>query len=161
LIFLTVGTQKPFDRLVKVVDEWASSQSSCKIIGQIGNSSYEPRNMSWDKRITLKRYNEYLKSADLVISHLGTGTVLSCIKLNIPIIAMPRLAKYGEHRNDHQMNGIKIFLNYPNVNVVESEKDLLTILNNWDIKEVVSLDNLEISDERKKLITHIKDFIDS
>ncbi len=161
MIFITVGTQKPFDRLVRTVDQWASSQVECEVVAQIGETTYEPNNLLWKKKILLSDYNKYIKDADLVISHLGIGTILSCIKQNKPIIAMPRCEKYGEHRNNHQVDGVEIFSDYSNVAIAKSEYDLINILDNWDYHDIIKNYTFKAPEDCKKLLTYIKNFIDN
>ena len=43
-----------------------------------------------------------MAEADVVISHAGTGALFSSIKKGKKVIAVARLAKYGEMVNDHQ-----------------------------------------------------------
>jgi beta-1,4-N-acetylglucosaminyltransferase len=104
MIFLTVGTQFPFDRLVRSVDlAFDGGHIDEEIIAQIGESSYKPRNFisiaSLDKDI----YDKRLREASSIISHAGIGTITMALDNKKPLLVMPRLAKYGEVVNDHQV----------------------------------------------------------
>lgn len=46
---------------------------------------------------------KYIKKARVVISHGGGGTVFLALRLHKKIIVVPRLFKYREHINDHQL----------------------------------------------------------
>ena len=47
--------------------------------------------------------------ADIVITHGGTGAIIGAVKKGKKVIAVPRLAKYGEHVDDHQLQLVKQF----------------------------------------------------
>lgn len=53
--------------------------------------------------------NEFIKSANLIITHGGVGTIIEGINLKKKIIAVPRLKQYKEHVNDHQLQIIENF----------------------------------------------------
>ena len=50
-----------------------------------------------------------MEKADIVITHGGTGAIIGAVKKGKKVIAVPRLAKYGEHVDDHQLQLIKQF----------------------------------------------------
>ena len=47
---------------------------------------------------------KYQADADLIICHAGTGTVIGALKMGKKVIVFPRLAKFGEHESDHQLD---------------------------------------------------------
>lgn len=105
MIFVAVGTQKfQFDRLLKEVDMLIENGAiKERVFAQIGNSTYYPRNYEYEKFISKEKFNNYINKCDLLICHSGVATIMSGIKLNKPIIVVPRLAKYKEHIDDHQV----------------------------------------------------------
>lgn len=104
MIFLTVGTQFPFDRLVKAVDEAAGSNGfDEQVFAQIGMSSYHPKHFEAVPSLEKAEFDEYLRSADGVVSHAGIGTITMALDHNKPLLVMPRLAKYDDVVNDHQL----------------------------------------------------------
>ena len=110
MIFLTVGTQFPFDRLVKAVDDAVSEAAiGEEIFAQIGETSYKPRNFESVASLGKKEFDEHLKRASGIISHAGVGTIIMALDNNIPLLAMPRLKRYGEVVNDHQVAIAKKF----------------------------------------------------
>lgn len=100
-IFVTVGTQLPFDRLISAVDRWAS-QHRAEVFAQTGSSSLRPKHIQWQDFIGNAEANERLRTADLVVAHAGMGTILTRLETGLPLIVLPRRAALGEHRNDHQ-----------------------------------------------------------
>jgi len=110
MIFLTVGTQFPFDRLVKAVDEAAGTNGfDEKIVAQIGDSSYCPENFEAAPSVEKAVFDRYFNKADSIISHAGMGTITMALDHRKPLLVMPRLKKYGEVVNDHQLAIAKKF----------------------------------------------------
>lgn len=106
LIFLTVGTHKdPFDRLIKKVDELAGAGAiKDKIVMQIGNSTYEPKNCEFYKFVGSDKFEELYKSADIIICHAGAGSIINALKNKKHLVIVPRLKKFHEHTDDHQLD---------------------------------------------------------
>lgn len=104
MIFLTVGTQFPFDRLVKAVDQ-AVSNNKCdgQIFAQVGVTSYRPKNFEAVPWLDKTLFDKRLSEADGIISHAGIGTITMALENRKPLLVMPRLRKYGEVVNDHQL----------------------------------------------------------
>jgi beta-1,4-N-acetylglucosaminyltransferase len=110
MIFLTVGTQFPFDRMVKAVDEFIDTKGfEGEIYGQIGNSAYKPRNFEAVESLEKHLFDSFLREASCIISHAGMGTITMALEHNKPLLVMPRLAKFGEAVNDHQVAIAKKF----------------------------------------------------
>ena len=53
------------------------------------------------------KFSELIIDCDLLITHGGVGSILTGLKNNKKVIAVPRLSKYGEHVNDHQIQIIE------------------------------------------------------
>ena len=110
MIFLAVGTQFPFDRLVKAVDQAAGKNGfDERIIAQIGESSYRPVNFEATPTLEKALFDKHFTEAESVISHAGMGTITMAIEAGKPLLVMPRLKKYGEVVNDHQLAIAKKF----------------------------------------------------
>jgi beta-1,4-N-acetylglucosaminyltransferase len=110
MIFLTVGTQFPFDRLVRAVDEAAGTNGFDEhIVAQIGESSYCPENFEAAPALEKAVFDRHFNEADSVISHAGMGTITMALDQRKPLLVMPRLRKYGEVVNDHQLAIAKKF----------------------------------------------------
>jgi uncharacterized protein (TIGR00661 family) len=103
MVFVTAGTQLPFDRLIKVVDKIAADYPDVKFVVQALNSQYSANNIQIVDFLSSSDFNKHLNNAKLIISHAGMGTIISALVKRKPIIVMPRLHKFNEHRNDHQL----------------------------------------------------------
>ena len=123
-VFVTVGTQLPFDRLIAAVDEWAAT-NNVEVFAQTGKPNYVPRHMGWKDFISSTEANDWIRTADLVIAHAGMGTILTRCETGLPIIVMPRRAALGEHRNEHQSATASRLSHLPGLSVAEDESDLL------------------------------------
>jgi UDP-N-acetylglucosamine transferase subunit ALG13 len=127
MIFLTTGTQEPFDRLVKAVDEIAPLLHT-EIIAQISKTEYRAKNIETFAFASPSEFSTYFNKAELIISHAGMGTIISALQREKPILIMPRLAHYREHRNDHQLATARVFEKLHYVHVAFDEKELKTKL---------------------------------
>ncbi len=100
MILVTLGTQKQdFSRLLKYIEE---SNIKDEIIVQAGYTKFESKKMKIFDFISYEKMEEYIKKADLIITHAGTGSVLTPLKYGKKVIVCSRLSKYGEHVDDHQ-----------------------------------------------------------
>lgn len=132
MIFVTVGTQLPFDRMIRVVDEWAGRVGRREIVAQIGPGAYTPRNLKYRDFVTPAEFSRYTSDAKLIISHAGMGSILSALGMGKPILVMPRLAAFGEHRNDHQLSTAKRFREAGKIQVAMDERELGLYLDELD-----------------------------
>ena len=125
MIFLTVGTQFPFDRLVKSVDQaFDKGLIDEEIFAQIGETSYRPRNIEWVASLDKKAFDKHLKEASSIIGHAGMGTITMALKNYKPLLVMPRLKRYREHVNDHQVDTARKFEELGHVLVAYDVEDL-------------------------------------
>jgi UDP-N-acetylglucosamine transferase subunit ALG13 len=104
MIFLTVGSELPFDRLVKAVDELlGKSLVGDEVFAQIGISDYKPAHMTWVPTMSKNVYDRKVEESNGVISHAGMGTILKCLEIGKPLLVVPRLKRLGEIITDHQV----------------------------------------------------------
>lgn len=111
-IFITLGSQKfQFNRLLKAVDELCEKRTIAAegVFAQIGYSDYLPRNYCYKKFLDRDTFGSEMEKADIVITHGGTGAIIGAVKKGKKVIAVPRLAKYGEHVDDHQIEIVQQF----------------------------------------------------
>lgn len=111
MIFITLGSQKfQFDRLLKKVDDLVEQGIiSDKIIAQIGASEYIPKHYEYVKFMDREKFAETMDQCSVVITHGGTGVIIGAVKKGKKVIAVPRLAQYGEHVDDHQLQLLQQF----------------------------------------------------
>lgn len=105
MIFLCVGSREyQFDRLLKKMDELVEENKlDEEVFAQIGQSNYIPRQYRYVRYMSPDDFHQRQIDADLIISHGGTGALVKALKLGKRVIAVPRLAKYKEHIDNHQI----------------------------------------------------------
>lgn len=85
MIFVTTGSAG-FDELAKEIDR-LSPKLKEKVIINIGYGNYKPKNCEWVGYTD--KFEDYVKRADLIITHGGAGTIFPCLKSGKKIIAVP------------------------------------------------------------------------
>ncbi|ROU04337.1 glycosyltransferase [Histidinibacterium lentulum] len=124
MIFATVGTQLPFDRLLLSLDSWAAGRPDIPVLAQTGTSRLRFQNIATVGHVSQAEFRARMTEARVVVGHAGMGTILTAAELGKPLILMPRLARYGEHRNDHQLDTLREMARLSNVTVARSEEEL-------------------------------------
>lgn len=113
MILVTLGTQdKSFKRLLDAIQkEIDKGNIKDKVVVQAGCTEYKSKDMEIFDLIDRDKFTELIKECDLLITHGGVGSILTGLKNNKKVIAAPRLEKYKEHTNDHQLQIIEKFDN--------------------------------------------------
>ncbi len=111
MIFVCLGTQifQMNRLLIELENLVESGKISEPIFAQTGKSDYKPKNYEYKDFLTPDEYQEKVNEADLIITHGGTGAITKALKAGKQTIAVPRLFKYKEHENDHQMEIVNFF----------------------------------------------------
>ena len=109
MIFVTVGThEQPFNRLIQKIDELICDKTiTDEVFMQIGYSTYEPKYAFWSRVISYEEMSKYENEAEIIITHGGAATFMSALAKGKTPIVVPRLEKFNEHVNDHQMDFAK------------------------------------------------------
>jgi len=128
MIFVTVGHQMPFDRLVRTVDAWAGLRARDDVFAQIGHADYVPTNIAWTASLPSGAFRQRIMEAEAVVSHAGTGTILTALELGTTILVMPRRGALKETRNDHQVATATRLCVEKKVAVAMDESELLSML---------------------------------
>jgi len=128
MIFVTVGTDAPFDRLVRAVDSWAAGSGRDDVFAQIGVGGWRPPHLEWREMLEPPEFMERFRAASLVVAHAGMGTILTALRHGKPILVMPKKAALGEHRNEHQTATARHLRELQRVEVAFDEHELLAKL---------------------------------
>lgn len=104
MTFVTVGThEQPFDRVLRAVDALAERYAlPTPILCQIGYSEYEPT-VAWERMLPFAETQERLRTAAVVITHGGPGSVMPALAAGRPTVLVPRQRGHDEHVDDHQV----------------------------------------------------------
>lgn len=111
MIFIVLGTQKfQLNRLLEKIDKMIEAgEIKEEVFAQIGQSSYQPRHYKYKEFLDRDLFEEYINSCSLVITHSGVGSIITAIHFQKPVIVFPRLKKYKEHVDDHQLEIAQAF----------------------------------------------------
>lgn len=140
MILVTLGTQD--QKFYRLLDYIEFSHINDKIVVQAGGSSdYESKKMDIFKFIDYDEMNKLIDEADVIITHGGTGSILTPLKKGKKVIACARLEKYQEHINDHQKEIVTLFKNEGYILELNEENnldDLMKEMKKFKVKKYVS-----------------------
>lgn len=131
MIFLTVGSELPFDRLARATDRWCADRPQFEVFGQLaepGVHGYRPVNFKWCSFMEPRAYEHWYQRADFVIAHAGMGSIITALTFSKPIVVMPRRAACRETRNDHQVATVERLGARPGIFVARDENALPRLL---------------------------------
>jgi len=131
LIFVCLGTKRfSFNRLLKEIDTLIyEGKIEDDVFAQIGQTTYTPKHFRYNRFLSAEEYDAKVNNADLVITHGGTGAIIKALKANKQIIAVPRLKKYDEHLDDHQLQIVGFFTEQGYVRRVDELENLYDVIN--------------------------------
>ena len=153
MILLTVGTQLPFDRLVKAADAFAATSSET-LLGQIGKTGYVPKYFRHVPSLAPSEFEDFFSKARVIVGHAGIGTILAAQRHQKPLILFPRQERFREHRNDHQIATCRQVSGKRGIYIALDEKELQDILNS----ELLPYTNDQASG-RQELISNLQSFL--
>ena len=156
MIFIALGTQKfQFNRLLEMVDDLiARGLISEPVFAQVGNSNYRPMNFDYVSFLDKICFEKKIKECDILITHGGVATIIAGLQNEKKVIVVPRIAKYGEHVDDHQLQIAESFSKQNYVLMCSEEdhlEDLLNEVKNHEFAKYVS--------QRKQMVKVIEDYL--
>ena len=154
MIFVTVGTQGPFDRMIRVIDAWAARNGREDVFAQIGRGAWRPSALEWTEQLDAAEFKRRVERAEVVISHAGMGTVLTAIELGKPVLIMPRRADLGEQRNDHQIATVRKLGSLGLATVANDEGELAARLEKLDELQVARGERVQELDKLLQTLRH-------
>ena len=158
MVLVLLGTQNnSFHRLLQEVQTCIDNKIiNDKVIVQAGNTKFESNDMEIFDLIPQAKFNELLNSADIIITHGGVGSILNAVKLDKKVIAVPRLKKYNEHVNDHQ---IQIVETFSKQHYIKGVIDLNTL--GEVLKNISSFLPTKYESNTENIISIIKEYINN
>jgi UDP-N-acetylglucosamine transferase subunit ALG13 len=124
VIFVTIGSMFPFDRLIRAMDGWAAAHPEAELLAQIGAGAYRPARMPWVRRLDQADFARTVAGARLVVAHAGMGSVITASEHGKPIVMLPRFQARGEHTTDHQVATANWLRDKPGVYVADDDDEL-------------------------------------
>ena len=158
MILVTLGTQdKSFTRLLEAIEkEIKNNNIQEEVVVQAGYTEYKSECMKVFNTIPKDEFIELIEKCDLLITHGGVGSIFDGLKKNKKIIVAPRLSKYHEHTNDHQLEVVKELSKEGYIIPIYEMKDLpkaLKKVQNWNPKKYKS--------NNENMISLVQNYIDN
>jgi UDP-N-acetylglucosamine transferase subunit ALG13 len=160
VIFASVGSMFPFDRLVEAVDLWAA-RSGEEVLVQIGDGTYQPRHAKWVRMLPPDQFQATLSRSRIFVAHLGMGSLMSGLQAGVPTVLMPRLRALGEHNTDHQLSGARWIRGRPGIWVADDAEHLRRILEELATRRENEKPQGIPAYSSPELIARVRSFIDS
>jgi UDP-N-acetylglucosamine transferase subunit ALG13 len=157
VIFVTVGEQLPFDRLVRTVDAWARDRGRRDVFAQIGDGEYIPSGVEWARFLEPADFRARLAAASVIVAHAGMGSILTALELEKPILILPRRAALREQRNDHQLATAERLGERGIVHIALDERELERRLDQADALSAAPRIARRASEE---LLAAVREFVD-
>ena len=154
MIFVVTGTQLPFDRLIRMLDEIAP-QLDEEIVAQVNGSGYLPRHINTIDLLPPDEFDRLFSSARLIVAHAGIGTIITAMQQQKPVIIFPRIATLGEHRNEHQLATAEKMKEAGWVYVANTKEELSELLQTPDLHPLCTIGG----SASESLVESITDFI--
>ncbi len=158
MILVLLGTQNnSFHRLLEEIQKNIDNENiQEEVVVQKGYTKFESKDMTIYDELPIEKFNELIEKADLVITHGGVGSIINSITRGKKVIAVPRLKKYNEHVNDHQLDIIQTFDEMGYIIGIQEVQQL-----GEAIKKVKEFKPKEYIKNTGNIIKIIEDFIDN
>jgi len=104
MIFVTVGSAYPFDRLVRACDAVAAAHPEQRWLAQIHEGTYDPTHMRFERLMDKQAFDAAMAEAEMIIGHGGMGTISGALAVGKPLLVLARRKRFGESVNDHQVS---------------------------------------------------------
>lgn len=158
MIFCTVGTQLPFDRLIDYLLAWQVDSKCTDLVCQVGSSNkYLPKD-GFQVSISEPFFSGYFDSAKIIVSHAGMGNIIRALDAGKAIVVVPRLASLGEHINNHQLDTVQSLSVLPNIFVASTYEEFIVAVDSALSYEGSSLGS---NSNLQQLIRSVSEFVAS
>lgn len=160
MILVLLGTQNnSFERLLQAIQENIDKKViKEKVIVQAGFTKFESKDMEIFKLIDKEELGKLQDEADLIITHGGVGSIISSLEKGKKVIVVPRLKKYNEHVNDHQIQIARKFEKKGYVKCVINLKNLGNTIKEMEHFEPKKYEN---ENNNVSVISIIENYIDN
>ena len=161
MILVLLGTQNnSFSRLLNKIEECIDNKIiNEEVIVQAGYTKYDSTKMKILDFISQDELNDLINQAELIITHGGVGSITSSIKSGKKVIAVPRLEKFSEHVNDHQIQIIEKFDKEGyilGVNDLNNLPDIIQKSKDFSPKKYIKDDN-----NKNNILSIVENYIDN
>lgn len=156
MIFVCLGTQKfQCNRLLKEIDSLVyNAVLEEEVFAQIGNSDYIPLYYNYIDFLDKHKFEEKIRQCTLLITHSGVGTIIAAMNYQKPIIVYPRLKKFKEHVDNHQLEIANAFSKNGQVLVCHEKENLIEV-----IMQSRTFHFIQYESQRGNMITTIQNYL--
>jgi UDP-N-acetylglucosamine transferase subunit ALG13 len=157
LIFVVLGTHElPFTRLLREVEKQIINGNIVdEVVVQQGHTPYQSPYMNMITFTSYEEMEKLYRKANIIITHGGTGSITTGVKMGKKMIAAPRLVKYGEHNDDHQLEIVQQFEKTGHILAWYDGEDFSEVL-----KKVEQFEPVPFVSGKNEIISIIRTFID-
>ena len=158
MILVLLGTQNnSFHRLLEEVQKNIDNGIiQEEVIAQKGYTKFESKDMTLHDKIPTDEIKRLIDKADVVITHGGVGSIITSITKGKKVIAVPRLKKYKEHVNDHQLDIVHSFNEMGYIMGIDEVSELGKAL-----KKVKNFQPKKYVQNTGNILKIVEDFIDN
>ena len=157
MILVLLGTFKiGFTRpLTAIENAVINKKVQEEIIVQSGHTHFSSEYLKIVPFFEPAELDKLYDNATLIVTHAGTGSILKGVKKNKKVIVIPRLYKFNEHVDDHQLD---ILEEFAKANYIlpwsenESFEDVLNKSKNFT--------PVPYKSSKEKLVSFLSDYID-
>ncbi|WP_158736855.1 PssE/Cps14G family polysaccharide biosynthesis glycosyltransferase [Alteribacillus sp. YIM 98480] len=157
MIFVVLGTHElPFTRLLDEIEHLVKDGTITEdVLVQNGHTKYESETLNLVPFMSFEEMDQTFDKARVIISHGGTGSIITGVKKGKPVIAVPRLAEHGEHNDDHQLEIVEQFDSAGHIIGTESPAEVKQAL-----KQAETFEPIPFQSRKEKILHMLEDFID-
>lgn len=158
MILVLLGTQNnSFHRLLEEIQKNIENGNiKEKVVVQKGYTKFESKDMEIYDQLPSDELKKLIDKANIVITHGGVGSIITSIEKGKKVIAVPRLKKYKEHVNDHQLDIINSFSEMGYIIGIHEVEELGEAL-----KRVEKFEPKKYVQNTGNIIKIVEDFIDN
>lgn len=154
---MTVGSMLPFERLVEAADRWAARNRDVEVFAQTGGGRYAPKWMQFAPMLDPEAYRHRCADADVIVSHVGMGTIITAEELGKPLVVVPRRRDLAEVTSDHQRATIRWLNGRPGLTLIDDVDEL-----DAGIRAAIGLGQgmaLQAHGEQARLLAAVRAFV--
>lgn len=130
LVFGSVGTDyHPFHRMIEWIDSWLDDGGRLVARAVIQSGTSKPsRRAESISYLAFDDLQTYIRLATTLVSHGGPATVMDCCRLGIKPIVIPRLSRFGEHVDNHQVAFARMMASQGLIEVADTEEQFRSLV---------------------------------
>ncbi|WP_245757915.1 PssE/Cps14G family polysaccharide biosynthesis glycosyltransferase [Alteribacillus iranensis] len=154
---MVLGTHElPFKRLLTKMEQLRQSETITEeVVVQAGHTEFASEHMKMIPFMSFEKMNELYDRARVIVAHGGTGSIITGVKKNKPVIAVPRLAEFGEHNDNHQLEIVEQFRETGHIIGIDSPEKL-----DQALQQAETFRPVPFQSGRDQIMQLIEDFID-